>query len=60
MRRAIAEVKGDMRNIDLMHVERILELAAQPDGHGRTQIPGLDIFRSFEWLRVGAQRTQPR
>jgi tRNA(Ile)-lysidine synthase len=60
MRRAIAEVKGDMRNIDLMHVERILELAAQPDGHGRTQIPGLDIFRSFEWLRIGPQRTRPR
>ncbi|MEJ7609046.1 MAG: tRNA lysidine(34) synthetase TilS, partial [Bryobacteraceae bacterium] len=58
VRRAIAETKGNMRSIDLIHVERIMQLAAQKDGRGRTQIPGLDIFRSFEWLRVAAPSTE--
>jgi len=31
----------------------VLELAASSEGHGRLQVPGLDIFRSFEWLRIG-------
>lgn len=60
LRHAIAEAKGDMRSIDLLHVERVRELAGQADGHGRIQIPGLDVFRSFEYLRLAAPRTQTR
>jgi tRNA(Ile)-lysidine synthase len=52
-RRAIETVKGDLRGIDFGHVEAILAVAAATEGHGRVQIPGLDIFRSFEWLRFG-------
>jgi tRNA(Ile)-lysidine synthase len=51
-RRAMERVKGDLRGIDFRHVEALLELAAGGEGHGRFQAPGLDVFRSFEWLRV--------
>ena len=27
-------------------------MAAAPDGHDRTQAPGLDIYRSFGWIRL--------
>jgi tRNA(Ile)-lysidine synthase len=50
-RRAMERAKGDLRGIGFQHIEALLELAAG-QGHGRLQAPGLDIFRSFEWLRV--------
>jgi tRNA(Ile)-lysidine synthase len=50
-RRAMERVKGDLRGIDFGHIEKLLDLAAG-QGHGRFQAPGLDIFRSFDWLRV--------
>ena len=52
IRRAIECVKGDLRQIDFQHVERILRMASKRDGHDRVQIPGLDVFRSFEWIRL--------
>jgi tRNA(Ile)-lysidine synthase len=52
-RRAIEQVKGDLRGIDFGHVEAILSLATSCEGHGRVQAPGLDVLRSFEWLRFG-------
>jgi tRNA(Ile)-lysidine synthase len=52
-RRAIERVKGDLRGIDFPHVESILAMAAGPEGHGRVQGPGIDVFRSFNWLRFG-------
>jgi tRNA(Ile)-lysidine synthase len=52
-RRAIELAKGDLRGIDFGHVEAILALAAGGEGHGRIQAPGLDVLRSFEWLRFG-------
>ena len=60
IRAALAQVRGDLRNIDLVHVERILELACKPEGHGRLQVPGLDIMRSFEWLRIAPPRQHSR
>jgi tRNA(Ile)-lysidine synthase len=53
VRRAIERVKGDLRGIDFLHVESILAMAAAPEGHGRVQAPGIDVFRSFNWLRFG-------
>jgi len=53
VRRAIERAKGDLRGIDFGHVEAILALAAGGEGHGRLQAPGLDVLRSFEWLRFG-------
>jgi len=52
IRRAIERVKGDLRQIDFQHVERILRMASKGEGHDRVQIPGLDVFRSFEWIRL--------
>jgi tRNA(Ile)-lysidine synthase len=53
VRRAIELVKGDLRGIDFFHVESILAMGAAPEGHGRVQAPGVDVFRSFNWLRFG-------
>ena len=52
VRRIIENVRGDLRQIDFSHVEAILDMARSELGSGRVQLPGLDIFRSFDWLRV--------
>jgi len=51
IRQLIQAVKGDLHQIEFAHVERILGMCGSAEGHDRVQIPGLDIFRSFEWLR---------
>jgi len=53
VRRAMELAKGDLRGIDFGHIRSVMELARSTQGHGRLQAPGLDIFRSFEWLRFG-------
>ena len=60
IRRAVFRVKGNLREINLFHIEALLSLAAQREGHGRYQAPGLDVFRSFEWLRFAQPRTESR
>ena len=63
VRRAMERVKGGLRGIGFRHIEAVLELAAGGEGHGRLQAPGLDIFRSFDWLRVarsGAETPENR
>lgn len=60
LRRAIAMAKGDLRRIDFEHVEALLQLAAGGEGHGRIQLPDLDVFRSFEWLRIAPPREGSR
>ncbi len=52
IRLAIESIKGDLRQIDFQHVERILNMAQAGKGHDRIQIPGLDVVRSFEWIRL--------
>ena len=47
-------MKGDLRRLEFAHVERVLDLAAQAEGDGRLRLPGLDIQRSFDWIRVAA------
>jgi tRNA(Ile)-lysidine synthase len=51
VRRAIELAKGDLRAIDFPHVEAVLALVEGPEG-GRTQLPGLDICRSFDRIRL--------
>jgi tRNA(Ile)-lysidine synthase len=53
VRRAMELVKGGLRGIDFGHIRSVMDLARSTEGHGRLQAPGLDIFRSFEWLRFG-------
>ena len=45
-------VKGDLHSIDFAHVAAVTVLCSQPEGSGRLQIPGVDVYRSFEWLRL--------
>jgi len=52
VRRAIEAVKGDLRQIGFEHVEAVLDMARSHQGHGRMQIPGVDVFRSFDWIRL--------
>jgi len=33
-------------------VAAVMTLASQSQGDGRVQIPGVDLYRSFEWLRL--------
>ena len=51
IRRAIVEAKGDARGIGFEHVERILELIAKERGDGTLRVAGLEIRRSFDWVR---------
>ena len=52
VRRALEMVKGDLRGIDYGHVAAVLQLASQKEGDGRLQAPEVDVYRSFEWLRL--------
>ena len=60
IRRGAELVKGDLRGLDVRHIDRVMELARQPEGHGRMQAPGVDVFRSFDWLRLSPLRTTTR
>jgi tRNA(Ile)-lysidine synthase len=52
LRRAIENVRGSLRGIDFRHVEAIRSLSLAKEGSGRIQLPDLDIYRSFDWLRL--------
>ena len=52
LRRAIETVRGSLRSIDFRHVEAVRPLMSTQEGSGRIQLPGLDIYRSFDWLRI--------
>jgi tRNA(Ile)-lysidine synthase len=63
VRRAIETVKGDLLGIDFDHIAAGIALISQAEGDGRLQVPGVDIFRSFEWLRFappGMDRLETR
>lgn len=51
LRRAIERVRGSLRAIDFHHVEAIRAMMATREGSGRIQLPDLDVYRSFDWLR---------
>ena len=52
LRRAVEHVRASLRSIDFRHIEAIRGLMGAHEGSGRVQIPGLDIYRSFDWLRL--------
>ena len=60
IRRAIQQAKGDLRQIDFAHIERILVMARSQKGHDCIQLPGLDILRSFEWIRISRASSEAR
>lgn len=49
VRRAIEQVRGDLRSISFEHVESARVLAARAEG-GAVRLPGVVACRSFEWV----------
>ena len=60
LRRALERVRGNLRSIGFHHVEAIRALMATREGSGRIQLPELDIYRSFDQLRVAPQHFDAR
>jgi len=60
LRRAVERVRGDLRAIGFHHVEAIRALMATREGSGRIQLPELDVFRSFDRLRLAPQHFDAR
>lgn len=63
LRRGIERVRGSLRTIDFRHIEAMRAMMETREGSGRMQLPGLDIYRSFDWLRlapVGFDSRLPR
>jgi len=63
IRRGIAQVRGDLRSIDLQHTDAILDLCRSESGHDRVLIPGVDAIRSFSVLLLtnpGRLSSEPR
>lgn len=52
IRQALERIKGDLRQVNFSHVETVLEMARSRQGSGRVQLPGVDVFRSFDWIRI--------
>jgi tRNA(Ile)-lysidine synthase len=50
IRYAVGKVRGDLRSIDLSHIDAILAISESSHGHDRVIIPGLDALRSFDCL----------
>jgi tRNA(Ile)-lysidine synthase len=50
-REIVQRVKGDLLGVSFAHIEAIRELALGARGEGRQQIAGLEVFRSFNWVR---------
>src|SRR5208283_2255512 len=63
LRRGIERVRGSLRAIDFRPIEAMRAMMETREGSGRMQLPGLDIYRSFDWLRlapVGFDSRLPR
>ena len=52
VRRLVRQAKRDLHGIGMADVDRILALATDRTGRGRTQARGVHAVRSFEWLRL--------
>jgi tRNA(Ile)-lysidine synthase len=61
IRRAIALIRGDLRQIDFRHIDAVLRICSpEADGHARLQVPGVDVMRSFDWVRFAIPRATSR
>ena len=52
VRHAIHLASGGAASSGFGHIAAVLELAGRSEGTGRTQLPGLEVRRSFDWLRL--------
>jgi tRNA(Ile)-lysidine synthase len=60
LRRAMEHVRGNLRSIGFHHVESVRKLLSTREGSGRIQLPDLDVYRSFDLLRITPQRFDAR
>jgi tRNA(Ile)-lysidine synthase len=60
LRRAMELVRGNLRTIGFQHVESARKLLSTREGSGRIQLPDLDVYRSFDLLRITPQRFDAR
>jgi tRNA(Ile)-lysidine synthase len=51
IRMIVERVKHDLLGVDFAHIEAVRHLASQSEGGGRLHIAGLEVVRSFNWLR---------
>jgi tRNA(Ile)-lysidine synthase len=58
VRKAIARSKGDLRRIEFSHIEQVLELAGRATA-GVVKLPGIEVRKSFDWLRFGQPPPRP-
>jgi tRNA(Ile)-lysidine synthase len=58
LRRAVRDVKGDLLGIEFKHIEGIVGLAGQTGGEGGGEIPGVELRRSFDWIRLAPKRAE--
>jgi tRNA(Ile)-lysidine synthase len=56
VRRAIERAKGDLRGVEFSHIELVLDLAARQEGDGHAGFAGIEAVRSFDWMRISADR----
>ncbi|MGH9779721.1 MAG: tRNA lysidine(34) synthetase TilS, partial [Candidatus Acidiferrales bacterium] len=52
LRRALAEVRGDLRRITQTHVEKALALATEGQSGKRLVLPGVEVERQFDRLVI--------
>ncbi len=57
LRALLEREKGNLAEIEFGHIEAVMHLCAQPEGDGRLQVPGLDVMRSFDEVRVVRRET---
>lgn len=55
-RRVVELARGDLRRIDLCHIERIVALARSAGVARRFEIPGLEVWRSCGQIRIAPPR----
>jgi len=51
IRYVVSQVKGDLLGLSFEHTESVRMLAESLNGQGKLQIPGVEVTRSFDWLR---------
>lgn len=51
VRRAVEEVKGDLRGVDFDHIQAVVDLARGSQGRGRVETRSVEVIRSLDWLR---------
>lgn len=60
LRAAVEQAKGDLRQFDHAHVEKLAGLCAPGRGTGSARLPGIEATRSFDRLRIAVPAPTPK